>query len=139
MPSTFDQDQTAFMHDQVGLDLDGFPLNHEFSEDYMQEEEDERDIEREPLFKDELTNEAVEVKPKQKSKRNKAYTAAEDKLICECSRDIGHDPKTSFEQNHSTFWIRVHREFHECKKFPPYQIVSMRGWVSISKRWRMSQ
>jgi hypothetical protein len=27
-PSTFDQDQVAFMHDQVGLDLDGFPLDH---------------------------------------------------------------------------------------------------------------
>ena len=29
-PSTIDQDQVAFMHDQVGLDWDGFPLDHEF-------------------------------------------------------------------------------------------------------------
>uniref|UniRef100_A0A8I6XL13 No apical meristem-associated C-terminal domain-containing protein n=1 Tax=Hordeum vulgare subsp. vulgare TaxID=112509 RepID=A0A8I6XL13_HORVV len=43
------------------------------------------------------------------------------------------------EQKHSTFWICVHREFHECKKFPPYQIVSTRGWVSISKHWRVIQ
>ncbi|XP_044432236.1 uncharacterized protein [Triticum aestivum] len=82
MPSTFDQDQAAFMHDQVGLDLDGFPLTHEFPEDYGQEEEDECDIEGEPLFEDELSNQATGAKPKRKSKRTKAYTAAEDKLLC---------------------------------------------------------
>ena len=63
----------------------------------------------------------------------------EDKLLCECWRDIGQDPKVGAEQKASTFWIRVHREFHERKKFPPYQIVSTRGWVSISKRWRVIQ
>ncbi|KAI4990721.1 hypothetical protein ZWY2020_039092 [Hordeum vulgare] len=129
------------MHDQlgVGLDLDGFPLNHEFPKDYGLEEEDECDIEAEPLFEDELANQAVGATPKRKSKRTKAYTAAEDKLPCECWRDIGQDPKTDAEQKHSTFSIRVHREFHERKKFPPYQIASKRGWVSISKRWRVIQ
>ena len=33
----------------------------------------------EPLFEDELTNQAAGPKPKHKSKRTKAYTAAEDK------------------------------------------------------------
>ncbi|XP_020194007.1 uncharacterized protein [Aegilops tauschii subsp. strangulata] len=127
----YDPDQAAFMRDQVGMDLDGFPLDHEFPDDYGQEEEDECDIEGEPLFEDKLANQAAGPKPKRKSKRTKAYTAAEDKLLC--WRDIGQDPKTGFEQKHSTFWIRVHREFHERKKFPPYQIVSRRGWVSISK------
>ncbi|KAF7067859.1 LOW QUALITY PROTEIN: hypothetical protein CFC21_073689 [Triticum aestivum] len=121
------------MRDQVGLDLDGFP-DHEFSEDYGLEEEDECDIEGEPLFEDEPANQATRLKPKRKSKQIKAYTAAEDKLLCECWRDIGQDPKTGAEQKPSTLWIRVHREFHERKKFPPYQIVSVRGWVSISKR-----
>ncbi|XP_044402298.1 uncharacterized protein, partial [Triticum aestivum] len=79
-PSTFDQDQAVFMRDHVGLDLDGFPLDHEFPEDYGQEEEDECDIEGEPLFEDELANQATGAKPKRKSKRTKAYTAAEDKL-----------------------------------------------------------
>ncbi|XBH67086.1 hypothetical protein VPH35_095521 [Triticum aestivum] len=119
------------------MDLDGFPLDHEFPDDYGQEEEDECDIEVEPLFEDELANQAAGPKPKRKRKRTKAYTAAEDKLLCECWRDIGQDPKTGAEQKHSTFWIRVHQEFHERKKFPPYQIVSTRGWVSISKRWRV--
>ncbi|XBH98378.1 hypothetical protein VPH35_127902 [Triticum aestivum] len=125
------------MRDQVGLHLDDFPLDHEFPEDYEQEEEDTCDIEGEPSFEDELANQAAGAKPKCKSKHTKAYTAAKEKLLCECWRDIGQDPKIGAEQKHSTFWIRVHREFHECKKFPPYQIVSMRGWVSISKRWRV--
>ncbi|XBI10542.1 hypothetical protein VPH35_137791 [Triticum aestivum] len=43
-------DQAAFMRDQVGMDLDGLPLDHEFPDDYEQEEEDECDIEVEPLF-----------------------------------------------------------------------------------------
>ncbi|SPT19929.1 unnamed protein product [Triticum aestivum] len=107
--------------------------------DYGLEEEDECDIEVEPLFEDELANQAASPKPKRKSKRMKAYTAAEDKLLCECWRDIGQDPKTGAEQKHSTFWTRVHREFHERKKFSPYQFVSTRGWVSISKRWRVIQ
>ncbi|KAI5003425.1 hypothetical protein ZWY2020_030585 [Hordeum vulgare] len=127
------------MHDQVGLDLDGFPLDHEFPEDYGLEEEDECDIEAEPLFKDELANQADGTAPKRKSKRTKAYTEAEDKLLCECWRHIGQDPKTGGKQKHSTFGIRVHREFRERKKFPPYQITSARGWVSISKRWRVIQ
>ena len=135
----YDPDQAAFMRDQVGIDLDGFPLDHEFPKDYGLEEEDECDIEVEPLFEDELANQAAGPKPKRKSKRTKAYTAAEDKLLCECWRDIGQDPKTGAEQKHSTFWTRVHREFHERKKFPPYQFVSTRGWVSISKRWRVIQ
>ncbi|XBH88169.1 hypothetical protein VPH35_075483 [Triticum aestivum] len=121
------------------MDLNGFPLDHEFPDDYGQEEEDECDIEVEPLFEDELANQAIGPKPKRSSKRMKAYTASEDKLLCECWRDIGQDPKIGTEQKHSTFWIRVHWEFHERKKFPPYQIVSTRGWVSISKRWRVIQ
>ncbi|XBH58570.1 hypothetical protein VPH35_079979 [Triticum aestivum] len=127
------------MRDQVGIDLDGFPLDHEFPDDYGLEEEDECDIEVEPLFEDERANQAAGPKLKHKSKRTKAYTAAEDKLLCECWRDIGQDPKTGAEQKHSTFWTRVHREFHERKKFLPYQSMSTRGWVSISKRWRVIQ
>ncbi|KAE8773509.1 DNA repair protein rhp54 [Hordeum vulgare] len=45
-PSTYDQAgmQPAFMQDQVGLDLDGFLLEHVFPNDYDLEEEDEVDI-----------------------------------------------------------------------------------------------
>ncbi|KAE8805316.1 DNA repair protein rhp54 [Hordeum vulgare] len=64
----------AFMQDQVGLD--GFSLDHKFPEDYNLEEEDgDMDIDGEPLFEEELTNQtAVGAKPKRKSKRTKAYT-----------------------------------------------------------------
>ncbi|KAE8778269.1 DNA repair protein rhp54 [Hordeum vulgare] len=135
-PAGYNEDQAAFMRDQVGLDLDGFPLDHEFPEDYGLEEEDEYAIEAEPLFEDELANQADRPKPKRKSKRTKAYTTAEDKFLCECWRDIGQDPKTGAEQKHSTFWIRVHHEFHERKKFPSYQIVSVRGHFKL---WRHSR
>ncbi|KAE8810484.1 Phospholipid-transporting ATPase 1 [Hordeum vulgare] len=88
----------AFMQDQVGLD--GFLLDHEFSEDYgLEEEDDDIDINGEPLFEEELANQTVAgVKPKRESKRTKAYTSAEDKLLCECWRDIGQDPKVGVEQ-----------------------------------------
>ncbi|KAE8799128.1 Phospholipid-transporting ATPase 1 [Hordeum vulgare] len=89
------------------MDLDGFPLDHEFPEDYGQEQDDECDIEGEPLFEDEVANQAAWAKPKRKSKRTKAYIAAEDKFLYECWRDIGQDPKMGAEQ-HSTFWIRIH-------------------------------
>src|SRR4051812_34967449 len=91
------------MHDQVGLDLDGFLLDHEFPDDYGQEEEDDLDIKGELLFEDLLANHAVGEKPKRKSKRTKAYTVAEDKLLCECWKDIGQDPKTGAEQRHLPF------------------------------------
>ncbi|XBI65507.1 hypothetical protein VPH35_045339 [Triticum aestivum] len=71
------------MHDQGGLDQDGFPLDHEFPEDYRLEEEDESDIEGEPLFEDKLASRAAgEGEPKRKNRRTKAYTTAEDKLLC---------------------------------------------------------
>ncbi|XBI39211.1 hypothetical protein VPH35_124040 [Triticum aestivum] len=123
------------MQDQVDLG-NTFPLDHEFPEDYGLEEEDEMDIDGEPLFKDELTNQAIANK-KRKSKWTKAYTQPEDKLICECWRDIGQDPKVGAEQKTCTFWLHVHREYHERKKFVPYQMESKRGWVSLSKRWRV--
>ncbi|KAE8811984.1 Lectin-domain containing receptor kinase A4.3 [Hordeum vulgare] len=101
-PLTYDQAgmQTAFMQDQVSLKLDGFPLDHEFPEDSGLEEEDELDIEEEPFYEDELTNQVVGVKPKRKRRRAKAYTATEDKFL---------------------------------------SMQSTRGWVSISKRWKVLQ
>ncbi|KAE8789803.1 Phospholipid-transporting ATPase 1 [Hordeum vulgare] len=94
----------AFMQDQVGLD--GFPLDHEFLEDYdFEEEHDDMDIDKEPLFQEELANQtAVGAKPKCKSKWTKAYTSAEDKLLCECWRDIGQDLNIDVEQKWSALW-----------------------------------
>ncbi|KAE8814600.1 Eyes absent-like protein 4 [Hordeum vulgare] len=64
-PSTYDQAgmQPTFVQDQVGLDLDGFPLDHVFSNDYGLEEEDEVDIDGEPLFEDELATQVIRVQP----------------------------------------------------------------------------
>ncbi|KAE8797557.1 Eyes absent-like protein 4 [Hordeum vulgare] len=99
--------------------LDGFSLDHDFPEDYSLEEEDDgMDIDGEPLFEQELANQtAARAKSKRESKRTKAYMPAEDKLLCESWRDIGQDPKVGAEQKWSALWTRVHREFHEHKKF----------------------
>ncbi|KAE8791720.1 Lectin-domain containing receptor kinase A4.3 [Hordeum vulgare] len=125
----------------LGVVLDGFPLDHEFPEDYgLEEEDDDMDIDGEPLFEDELANQIdAGAKPKCKSKQTKAYMPAEDKVIFECWRDIGKDPKVGAEQKWSALWTRVHREFHERKKFPRYQMQSKCGWVSFSKRSRVIQ
>ncbi|XBI27671.1 hypothetical protein VPH35_052118 [Triticum aestivum] len=109
-----------------------FPLDHEFPEDYGLEEEDDVDIDGEPLFEGELANQAGANK-KRKSKRTKAYTPSVDKLLCEYWRDIRQEPKVGAEQKASTFWLCVHCEYHECKKFASYQMESKHGWVSLSK------
>ncbi|KAE8799453.1 putative serine/threonine-protein kinase [Hordeum vulgare] len=54
------------------LDLDGFLLDHVFADDYGLEEEDGVDIDGEPLFADELANQAVGMQPKRKSRWTKA-------------------------------------------------------------------
>lgn len=74
------------MQDQVGLD--GFPLDHEFPRTVA-------------LKRGMMTWTAVGEKPKRKSKRTKAYTPAEDNLLCECWRDIQQDPKVGAEQKWS--------------------------------------
>ncbi|KAE8806982.1 putative serine/threonine-protein kinase [Hordeum vulgare] len=78
MPSAVDDDtanrflENMIFEDQIGLD--DFPLDHEFPEDYgLEEEDDDVDIDGEPLFEEEFANQtAVGVKPERKSKRTKA-------------------------------------------------------------------
>ncbi|KAE8818129.1 Lectin-domain containing receptor kinase A4.3 [Hordeum vulgare] len=122
------------MQDRVSLD--GFPFDHELLEYYgLEEKDDDMDINGEPLFEEELANQTASgAKPNSKSKRMKAYTPAEDKLLCECWRDIRQDPKVGLNKSGQPYGLRVHHEFHERKKFPPYQMQSMHGWVSLSKR-----
>ncbi|KAE8794768.1 DNA repair protein rhp54 [Hordeum vulgare] len=103
------------MEDQLGMG-GSFALDHEFSEDYdLHEEDDEVDIEGEPLFEEPLPAKA-NAKKKRKSKRTKAYTQDEGKLFCECWRYIGQDPKTGSEQKASTFWQDVQ----------PYDILALK-------------
>nr|XP_040243921.1 uncharacterized protein LOC120963370 [Aegilops tauschii subsp. strangulata] len=124
MADTFDQGHGGisdpFMQDQDGMGST-FPLDHELPKDYNIKEEDEVDIDMEPLFEDKLSTH-VGANKKHKSKRMKAYTQPEDKLLCEYWRDIGQDPKDGAEQ-----------------KFAPYQMESKCGWVSLSKRWKVIQ
>ncbi|KAE8774579.1 DNA repair protein rhp54 [Hordeum vulgare] len=70
---TYDQAgmQDTFMQGQVGLDLDGFLVDHVFLDDYDLKEEDELDNDGEPLFEDELTNQAIGEKPKRNNRQMK--------------------------------------------------------------------
>ncbi|KAE8812281.1 Lectin-domain containing receptor kinase A4.3 [Hordeum vulgare] len=126
------------MEDQLGLD-NSFPIDHELPEDYgLDEEDDEVDIDGEPLF-NELPAQANAKNNKRKGKRTKAYTQNEDNFLCACWSDIGQDPKIDSEQKAFTFSQRLHREFHERKKFKPYQMNNKRVWVSLGKSWSMIQ
>ncbi|KAE8787779.1 Auxin response factor 3 [Hordeum vulgare] len=141
--NTFGEDNGGttdpFMEDQLSVHI-SFPLGHDFLEDYgLDEEDDEVYIDGESLFfEQELTSQA-NAKKKRKSKQTKSYTKDEDKLLCECWRDIDQNPKIGSEKKASAFWQQVHREFHERKKFKPYQIESKRGWVLLGKRSRVIQ
>ncbi|KAE8783393.1 Phospholipid-transporting ATPase 1 [Hordeum vulgare] len=85
------------MEDHLGLGS-SFPLVRKFREDYgLDEEDDEVDIDGEPLFDEELLAQA-NAKKKRKTKWTKAYREDEDKLLCECWRDIVQDPKIGSEQ-----------------------------------------
>ncbi|XBI53007.1 hypothetical protein VPH35_035300 [Triticum aestivum] len=105
------------MHDQVGIDLDGFPFDHEFPEDYGLEEEDECDIEVEPLFEDELANQTACPKPKRKSKRTKAYTAAEDKLLCECCETLDKTQRRAPSKSIRPFGLVCTASFMSARSF----------------------
>ncbi|KAE8775152.1 Auxin response factor 3 [Hordeum vulgare] len=116
-----------------------FPVKQEFPDDYRQEEQDGVDIDGESLFfEDDLTAQANAGKKRQR-KSTKAYTNNKDKLLCECWRDIAQDPKIGVKQKASTFWLRVHRQYHEREKFVSYRVESKCGWMFLSKRRRVIQ
>ncbi|KAE8766767.1 Eyes absent-like protein 4 [Hordeum vulgare] len=111
MPAVVDDDiANRFFENIIFVGLYGFPLDHEFSEEYgLKEEDDDMDIDGGLLFEEELANQIVVVaKPKHKRKRMNAYTPVEDKLLCECWRDIRQDPKIGVEEKWSALWTRVH-------------------------------
>ena len=106
---------------------------------FCEDEEEDVDISAEPLvFIDELTQRAEAQKRKQ-SIRTGSYTQEEDTLICESWMEIGQDPMKGAEQKGAIFWTRVHKNFHERRKFAPYQFTSTRDINSIKKWWGFIQ
>ncbi|KAE8797149.1 Helicase SKI2W [Hordeum vulgare] len=62
------------------------------------------------VYPPELANQtAAGAKPNRKSKRTKAYMSAEDKLLCECWRDIGQDLR-SFKVQYAALLARGGKE-----------------------------
>ncbi|KAE8767367.1 Auxin response factor 3 [Hordeum vulgare] len=127
--NTFDQGHGGmadpFTQGQYGMG-NTFPQDHEIQVDNDLEEEDEVDIDGEPLiFGDKLSTQANANK-KCQSIQTKAYKKDENKLLCGCWRAIGQDSKAGADQNASTFWLRIHRKYHERKKFMTYKMESER-------------
>ena len=105
---------------------------HEDDDLYCEDEEEELDISSEPLlFIEELTQKA-EAQKRSKSSRTGSYSQAENTLICESWKE---DPIKGAEQKGAIFWTRVHKNFHERRKFAPYQFTCTRDINSIQKRW----
>ncbi|XBI17505.1 hypothetical protein VPH35_059542 [Triticum aestivum] len=93
----------AFMQDQVALDLDGFPLDHEFPEDYGLEEENQLDINREPLFEDELANQAVGAKPSARASGRKHTRRPRTSSFVSVGGTLGEAPRSVPKKRHQTF------------------------------------
>ena len=132
-------DDTQFAGHDDGDEDDHGNSWHEDDDFYCEDEEEEVDISMDPLsFIDELTQKA-EAQKRRKSIRTGSYSQAEDTLICESWKEIGQDPIKGAEQKGVVFWTRVHKNFHERRKFAPYQFTSTRGINSIQKRWGFIQ
>ncbi|KAF7035074.1 hypothetical protein CFC21_046004 [Triticum aestivum] len=110
--------QDAFMQDQVGLDLDGFPLDHEFLENYSLEEEDELDIDGKPLFEDELANPGRSRSARASGRRHTRWPRTRSSMSVEGT--LGNTPRSAPNKRHqpfgfvSTRWRMIQQE---CNKF----------------------
>ncbi|KAK1578401.1 hypothetical protein Q3G72_029987 [Acer saccharum] len=67
-------------------------------------------------------------------RRTKNFTTDEDILLISAYLNISIDAIQGNEQKSVTYWERVHRYFHEHKKFP-----STRNANSLMKRWSIIQ
>ena len=67
-------------------------------------------------------------------RRTKNFTADEDILLISAYLNISTDAIQGNEQKSVTYWERVHRYFHEHKKF-----ASTRNANSLMKRWSIIQ
>ncbi|KAE8805523.1 lectin-domain containing receptor kinase [Hordeum vulgare] len=95
------------------------------------------DIDGEHLFEEELANQTVVgAKLKCKSKRAKAYTPAEDKLLYECWRDIGQDPKIAPNKSGQPYGLVFIVSSMSARSFPVPN--EKQAWM-CSKLWRHSR
>ena len=105
------------MRDQVGIDLDGFPLDHEFPDDYGLEEEDECDIEVELLIEDELANQAAGANPKRKSKWTKAYMATRTSFFASVGETLDKTQRRAPRKSIRPFGLVCTASFMSARSF----------------------
>ncbi|KAE8792509.1 putative serine/threonine-protein kinase [Hordeum vulgare] len=108
-PIGYNEDQVALIRDQVSLDLDDFPLDHQFPEDYRLEEEDECDIEAEPFFEDEIANQAARM-----------------------NRSARSSGPRHTQRPRTSFFVSVGEAFGKTPRPAPNKIIQPFGFVSTA-------
>ena len=83
------------------------------------------------MFINELTQRA-EAQKRRQSIHTGSYTQ-EGTLICESWMEIGQDLMKGAVQKGFFFWARVHKTFHERRKFAAYQFARTRNISSIQR------
>ena len=133
---------------QVHTQADGFSIDREplfdnegdgtqdmptgaVKEDYIADEDDGNVTQVMPTGA--LAGEGL---PKPKfSQRKEAYTALEDKMLCDAWMDISQDPICGAEQKGTAYWRKVANYFHKHRKISPVPFYSDRTELSLQKRW----
>ncbi|XBH54144.1 hypothetical protein VPH35_076507 [Triticum aestivum] len=105
------------MRDQVGIDLDCFPLDHEFPDDYMLEEEDECDIEVEPLFEDELANQAAGPKPKARASAQRRTRRPRTSFFASVGETLDKTPRRAPSKSLQPFGFVSTESFMSARSF----------------------
>ncbi|KAE8816181.1 Eyes absent-like protein 4 [Hordeum vulgare] len=105
--------------------LDGFPLDHEFPKDYGPKEEDDYiDIDGEPLFEEELTNQtAVGAKPKQRASGRRHTRRPRTSSFASVGGTLGKtrrsEPNKSGQPYGLVFIVSFMSDHGDGKKAPP--------------------
>ena len=67
--------------------------------------------------------------------RSVSYTEDEDRVLCESWMIHGQDAKVGTQQKGKAYWKKVHRCFHQMRKFNKWNFESDRNINSLTKRW----
>jgi hypothetical protein len=66
-------------------------------------------------------------------------TVTEDKVLCDAWMMISQDLVCSTEQKGGTCWRRVGKNYHDRRKFKPYNIESSQNGIFLQKIWSFIQ
>ena len=110
---------------QWGLSIDAAPLFGDEEEGFQVGDEEEG-----PVMDDD--EELVEIG---KKVRSASYTEGEDRVMCKAWMIHGQDSKMGTQKKGKAYWKKVHRCFHEMRKFKKWNFESDYNVNSLNKRW----